>query len=56
MAKIDDFLRKNEWTDVGLNRWFEKSDLDVEQLANAAVRAIEDWLEEETLEFEPDEG
>ena len=45
MAKIDDFLRKNEWTDVGLNRWFEKSDLDVEQLANAAVRAIKDWVE-----------
>ena len=54
--KLMIFLRKNEWTDVGLNRWFEKSDLDVEQLANAAVRAIEDWLEEETLEFEPDEG
>ena len=42
MAKIDDFFEKNEWTDVGLNRWFEKSDPDVEQLANAAVRAIED--------------
>jgi len=30
--------------------------LDVEQLAAAAVRAIEDWLDEDTVEFEPDEG
>ena len=39
-----------------LNRWFEESDLDVEQLAAAAVRAIEDWLDEDTVEFEADEG
>ena len=39
-----------------LNRWFEESDLDVEELATAAVRAIEDWLDEYTVEFEPDEG
>ena len=34
-----------------LNHWFEESDLDVEQLAAAAVRAIEDWLDEDTVEF-----
>ena len=39
-----------------LNRWFEESDLDVEQLAAAAVRTIEDWLDEDTVEFEADEG
>ena len=39
-----------------LNGWFEESDLDVEQLAAAAVLAIEDWLDEDTVEFEPDEG
>ena len=39
-----------------LNRWFEESGLDVEQLAAAAVRAIEDWLDEELVGFEPDEG
>ena len=56
MAKLMIFLKKNEWTDGDLNRWFEESDLDVEQLAAAAVRAIEDWLSEDTVEFEPDEG
>ena len=35
---------------------FEESDLDVEQLTAAAFRAIEDWLDEDTVEFEPDEG
>ena len=39
-----------------LNRWFEQSHLDVEELTTAAVRAIEDWLDEDTVEFEPDEG
>ena len=39
-----------------LNRWFEESDLDVEQLTAAAVRAIEDWLDEDTVEFEPEDG
>jgi hypothetical protein len=32
------FLKKNEWTDVELNRWFEESDLDVENLAGSADR------------------
>jgi len=38
-----------------LNRWFEESDLDVEDLAGSAVKAIEDWLDEEVVDFEPDE-
>ena len=44
-GEIDDFFEKNEWTDLELKCWFEESDLDFEQLAVAAVRAIEDWLE-----------
>ena len=55
-GEIDDFFEKNQLTQADLNRWFEESDLDVEQLAAAAVRAIEDWLDEDTVEFEPDEG
>lgn len=38
-----------------LNRWFEESDLDVEELAGAAVHAIELWLDDEVVGFEPDE-
>ena len=39
-----------------LNRWFEESDLDVEELTESAVKAIEDWLDEEVVGFEPEEG
>ena len=35
---------------------FEASDLDYDQLAAAAVRAIEDWLDKDTVEFEPERG
>lgn len=38
-----------------LNRWFEESDLDVEELAGSAVKAIEDWLDEEVVDFTPEE-
>lgn len=38
-----------------LNRWFEESDLDVEDLAGAAVDSIHEWLDEEVVGFEPDE-
>jgi hypothetical protein len=38
MAKMRFFFKKNEWTDVELNRWFEESDLDVENLAGSADR------------------
>ena len=36
-----------------LNRWFEESDLDVERVSNSAVKAIEDWLDEEVIDFTP---
>jgi hypothetical protein len=39
-----------------LNRWWEESDLEAEDLARVAVRAIEAWLDEEIVGFEPDEG
>jgi hypothetical protein len=35
---------------------FEASDLDYDQLAAAAVRAIENWLDKDTVEFEPERG
>jgi hypothetical protein len=38
-----------------LNRWFEESDLDVKDLTNSAMKAIEDWLDEDVVEFTPDE-
>jgi hypothetical protein len=37
-----------------LDRWFNESDLDVEELASAAVEAIEEWLDEEIIDFEPE--
>jgi hypothetical protein len=27
-----------------LNRWFEESDLEVEELAESVIQALEDWL------------
>jgi hypothetical protein len=30
--------------------------LDFENLAESAVKALEDWLDEDTVEFETDEG
>ncbi|BAQ84577.1 hypothetical protein [uncultured Mediterranean phage uvMED] len=40
---------------ANLNRWFEESDLDVEELAESALKAIDDWLDEEVVDFTPDE-
>ena len=37
-----------------LNRWFEESDLDVEELSAAFVEAIEEWLDEEVIDFKPE--
>jgi len=34
-----------------LNRWFAESDLDVEELTGSAVKAIEEWLDEDIIEF-----
>ena len=40
-----------------LNRWLAESDLTVEDLARAAFVAIDEWLDEGIMEFEPeDEG
>ncbi len=44
---------KNEFKAV-LNRWFEESDLDVEELSACGVEAIEEWLDEDTIEFTPE--
>ena len=38
------------------NRWWEESDMDAEDLAKAALSAIDDWLDEEIVGFEPVEG
>ena len=38
------------------NRWWEESDMDAEDLAKAALSAIDDWLDEEIIGFEPEEG
>ena len=53
-GEIDEVFEKNQRTDVELNRWFEESDLDVEDLAGSAVKAIVDWLDEEVVGFEPE--
>ena len=37
-----------------LNRWFDESDLDVEDLSACAVEAIEEWLDEDIIEFTPE--
>ena len=38
------------------NRWWEESDMDAEDLAKAALKGIDDWLDEEIVGFEPEEG
>jgi hypothetical protein len=38
-----------------LNRWLEESDLEDLDLAEAAARTINDWLDEESVIFEADE-
>jgi len=39
-----------------LNRWWEESDLDAEDLSKIALKALNDWLDEEIVGFEPEEG
>ena len=39
-----------------LNRWWEESNLDAEELAKVALKAIEDWLDEEIVGFEGEKG
>lgn len=36
------------------NRWWEESDMDAEDLSKAALTAIDDWLEEPIVGFEPE--
>ena len=35
------------------NRWLEESDMDAEDLAKAALKGIENWLDEEIVGFLP---
>ena len=39
-----------------LNRWWEESNLDAEELTKVALKAIEDWLYEEIVGFEVGKG
>ena len=39
-----------------LNRWFEEADLDSQELAENALEAIDEWLDEDIVDFKPDEG
>ena len=38
------------------NRWWEESDMDAEDLAKAALKGIDDWVDDEIVGFEPEEG
>ncbi len=37
-----------------LNRWDEESDLDEKQIAKSVLEGINEWLEEEVVEFDSD--
>ena len=39
-----------------LNRWLMESDLDAQDLAGVVIKAIDEWLDEEIIGFEPEEG
>lgn len=39
-----------------LNRWFEEADLDSQELAETALEAIDEWLDEDIVDFKPEEG
>ena len=56
MSRVEAKLQFANEIKADLNRWFEESDLDVEDLTESAIKALEDWLDEDTVEFEPDEG
>jgi hypothetical protein len=38
------------------NRRWAESDMDAEDLAKAALKGIDDWLDEDIVGFEPEEG
>jgi len=37
-----------------LNRWDEESDLDEKQIAKSVLEGVNEWLEEEIVEFDSD--
>ena len=37
-----------------LNRWLEESDIDDLEMAKIATKDIEEWLDEDVVEFKPD--
>jgi|TARA_R100000329_G_scaffold143676_1_gene127839 hypothetical protein len=37
-----------------LKRWFVESDMDAEDLSNSGVEAIDEWLDDDVIEFEPE--
>ena len=52
-------LAKKQFENVikaDLNRWFVESDLDAQDLAAVVIKAIDEWLDEEIIGFEPEEG
>ena len=56
MTKKEQAIRQFETViKVDLNRWLEESDLSVEELARAAFVAIDEWLDEGIMEFEPED-
>ena len=37
-----------------LKRWYVESDMDAEDLSNSGVEAIDEWLDDDVIEFEPE--
>tara|TARA_B100000902_G_scaffold142720_1_gene140301 strand:+ start:393 stop:590 length:198 start_codon:yes stop_codon:yes gene_type:complete len=35
-----------------LNRWLEESDIDDQEMAQIALNDVEEWMEEEVMDFE----
>ena len=51
-------LAKKQFENVikaDLNRWFVESDLDAQDLAGVVIKAIDEWLDDEIIGFEPEE-
>ena len=60
LPRLKNFQQMRNWANWGeflvFNRWWEESNMDTEDLANAALIAIDDWLDEEIVGFKPEEG
>ena len=37
-----------------LNRWLEESDIDDQEMAQIALTDVEEWMDEEVMDFESD--